>query len=89
MYPNFFNILSKIIAILTNSNNPALTKNISSLLYKLITTLNNNQDISDDERNDLLLELQLCLESIGKKNIYVDKDKLHRPIEKIKNQEIK
>jgi hypothetical protein len=48
-------------------------------------TLNSNVDISDEERSDLLLELQNCLQTIGKRNIFVDKDKLRRAIEKIKD----
>jgi hypothetical protein len=48
MYPNFFNILSRIIAILGRTSSQVITKNLTALLFKLLAVLNTNSDISDD-----------------------------------------
>lgn len=62
---------------------------MSALLYKIIHILNNNVDMSEEERNDLFFELEDCLKAIGNRKIFLDKDKLRRAIEKIKEQETK
>ena len=89
MYPNFFNILSRLISILAHSSNPVLSQNMSALLFKIIHILNNNVDISEEERNDLFIELEECLKAVGNRKIFLDKDKLRRAIEKIKEQQTK
>lgn len=80
MYPNFFNILSRLISILAHSSNPVLSQNMSALLFKIIHILNNNVDISEEERNDLFIELEECLKAVGNRKIFLDKDKLRRAI---------
>ena len=86
MYPNLFNILSRLISILAHSSNPVLSQHMSALLFKVIHILNNNIDISEEERNDLFVELEECLRAVGNRKIFLDKDKLRRAIEKIKDQ---
>jgi len=44
LYPNFYNILSRIISILTNTNNSVLLNNLTNLLFQIITLLNTNSD---------------------------------------------
>lgn len=67
IYPNFYNTLSRVITILSRPCSPAVLKNLSSILFKLMALLNSNSDISEDERRDLLMELIDCMKEIGKR----------------------
>ena len=54
VYPQFYNILSRVISILTRTSNLVILNHFSSLLHAIITFINNNPDISPDEQADLL-----------------------------------
>ena len=47
-YPNFFNILSKIIKIIANTSNHVILADLTEMLQMLIGFILMNEDISAD-----------------------------------------
>jgi hypothetical protein len=80
MYPNFFNILSRAIAVLAKTASPLFSKIATGLLFKFLAALNSNPDLSEDERRDLLQELLECMRAAGNRGTSVDKDRLRRGV---------
>lgn len=46
VYPNFFNIFSKLLSIFSKTSNSIVLKNITNNLIKIITIINSNSDVS-------------------------------------------
>jgi hypothetical protein len=53
VYPNFYNIISKLLVIISKATNTIITSAVSSILYKILVLVATNSDISVDERMDL------------------------------------
>jgi hypothetical protein len=46
VYPNFFNIFSKLLSLFSKTSNPIILKNITNNLIKMVSILHMNSDVS-------------------------------------------
>ena len=88
-YPNFFNILSKIIKIIANTSNPVILVDLTEMLSKLFGFILKNEDISDDEKMDLLSEIRSCLLKLSAKKSFIDKEVIRKEAVKIPYEDIR
>jgi hypothetical protein len=89
MYPNFYNILSRAIAVLARTASPLFARMATALLFRLLAAINADPDLSEDERRDLLVELLECMRAVGKRGVVLDKDRLRRGVERVREEDIK